>query len=70
MVEGGADRRVDLVGAELVDEAVLLRGEKAIGEEGVNALESMPLFALTGKMTSRGTEKLGADTLEIFERQP
>ena len=68
MVEGGATVAASFVGADLVDEAVLLRADKTIGKEGVNALEGMPLTALTEKMTSRGTEKLGADTLETFER--
>ena len=54
--------------ADLVDELVLLRGEKNIGATGIEALEGMPLDGLTGQLQSRGREKLGADTLEIFER--
>ena len=68
MVEGGATVAASFVAADLVDEAALLRADKAIGREGVNVLEGMPLSALTAKMTSRGTETLGADTLEVFER--
>ncbi len=68
MVEGGPTVAASFVAADLVDKAVLLRADKTIGADGVNALEGMPLSALTGKMTSRGTEKLGADTLETFDR--
>ena len=68
MVEGGPTVAASFVAADLVDEAVLLRADKTIGDGGIAALEGMPLAALTGKMTSRGVEKLGADTLETFER--
>ena len=47
MVEGGATVAASFVAADLVDEAVLLRADKAIGREGVNVLEGMPLSALT-----------------------
>ena len=68
MVEGGAKVAASFVEAGLVDEAVLLRADKTIGTDGVDALEGMTLSKLTGAMTSRGTEKLGGDTLEVFER--
>ena len=68
MVEGGATVAASFVDADLVDEAVLLRADKIIGADGVAALECMALGKLTGKMTSRGVETLGADRLEVFER--
>jgi len=68
MVEGGPTVAAAFVAADRVDEAVLLRAEKTIGADGIDALEGMPLSALTGSLRSRGTEKLGADTLETFER--
>lgn len=68
MVEGGPKVAASFVSAGLVDEAVLLRGEKSIGAGGIDALEGMPLDLLTGNLTSRGTEKLGADVLESFAR--
>ena len=68
MVEGGPTVAASFVGADLVDEAVLLRADKIIGEGGIDALEGMPLSALTGHLQSRGSEQLGADTLEIYER--
>jgi diaminohydroxyphosphoribosylaminopyrimidine deaminase / 5-amino-6-(5-phosphoribosylamino)uracil reductase len=68
MVEGGPTIAAAFVAADLVDEAVLLRSPKEIGDTGIAALEGMKLEALTGKMTARGSETLGADTLETYER--
>jgi diaminohydroxyphosphoribosylaminopyrimidine deaminase/5-amino-6-(5-phosphoribosylamino)uracil reductase len=70
MVEGGPTVAASFVAADLVDEAVLLRGSKTIGANGVDALEGRPLTALTASpsLHSRGVEPLGDDTIEIFER--
>jgi diaminohydroxyphosphoribosylaminopyrimidine deaminase/5-amino-6-(5-phosphoribosylamino)uracil reductase len=68
MVEGGPTVAAAFVGADLVDEAVLLHAEKTIGADGIDALEGMDLTALTGSLHTRGREQLGADTLETFER--
>ena len=73
MVEGGPTVAAAFVAADLVDEAVLLRGANAIGPDGIDALEAMPLTALTGspRLRSRGTEIVGQesiDTIETFER--
>jgi diaminohydroxyphosphoribosylaminopyrimidine deaminase/5-amino-6-(5-phosphoribosylamino)uracil reductase len=67
MVEGGPKVAASLVAADLVDEAVLVRAEKSLGS-GIDALEGMPLEALTGKLKARGSERLGSDTLEAYER--
>ncbi len=64
MVEGGPKVAASFVSGGLIDEATLLRGEKTIGADGIWPLEGMPLDALIGKMTQRGTEKLGSDVLE------
>jgi diaminohydroxyphosphoribosylaminopyrimidine deaminase / 5-amino-6-(5-phosphoribosylamino)uracil reductase len=68
MVEGGPTVAGAFVAADMVDEAVLLRGEKSIGSGGIEPLEGMALSALTEHLQSRGSEKLGPDTLETFER--
>jgi diaminohydroxyphosphoribosylaminopyrimidine deaminase / 5-amino-6-(5-phosphoribosylamino)uracil reductase len=68
MVEGGPIVAAAFVGGDLVDEAVLLRTDKSIGANGIDALEGMALTALTETLQSRGNEKLGADTVETFER--
>jgi len=51
-----------------VDELALLRGEKNIGASGIEPLAGMPLDGFTGQLHARGNEKLGADTLELYER--
>jgi len=70
MVEGGPTVAAAFLAADLVDEAVLLRGPTLIGPDGIDALEALPLAALTAspKLRSLGIETVGADTLETFER--
>ncbi len=68
MVEGGPKVAGAMAAAGLVDAMVLLRAEKTIGADGIAPLEGMPLNGLTGQLQARGAEKLGPDTLEMFER--
>lgn len=68
MVEGGPTVAASFVGDDLVDEAVLLRADKTIGPDGIDGLEGMALSALTETLRSRGSETLGTDTVETFER--
>jgi diaminohydroxyphosphoribosylaminopyrimidine deaminase / 5-amino-6-(5-phosphoribosylamino)uracil reductase len=68
MVEGGPTVAASFVRAGLVDEAALFRSPKPVGADGINALEGLPLNALTDGMKSLATEALGADKLELFER--
>jgi diaminohydroxyphosphoribosylaminopyrimidine deaminase/5-amino-6-(5-phosphoribosylamino)uracil reductase len=70
MVEGGPIVAAAFLAADLVDEAVLLRSPHLIGPDGIDALEAMPLTALTDslRLRARGIETVGADTIETFER--
>jgi diaminohydroxyphosphoribosylaminopyrimidine deaminase/5-amino-6-(5-phosphoribosylamino)uracil reductase len=68
LVEGGPTVASSLVATNLVDEAILVRGEKTIGYTGIDPLEGMPLEAMTGRLTLRGSEKLATDTIETFVR--
>ncbi|MDO8874628.1 MAG: bifunctional diaminohydroxyphosphoribosylaminopyrimidine deaminase/5-amino-6-(5-phosphoribosylamino)uracil reductase RibD [Pseudolabrys sp.] len=68
MVEGGPTVAAAFVAADLVDEAALLRSQKELGDTGIAPLEGMKLEALTGKLKSLGSEQVGADTLETYER--
>jgi diaminohydroxyphosphoribosylaminopyrimidine deaminase/5-amino-6-(5-phosphoribosylamino)uracil reductase len=68
MVEGGPKVAGFIAAAGLADEVVVLHGEKNIGASGIEPLEGMPLNGFTGQLHARVSEKLGADTLEIFER--
>jgi diaminohydroxyphosphoribosylaminopyrimidine deaminase/5-amino-6-(5-phosphoribosylamino)uracil reductase len=70
MVEGGAMLAAALAQADLVDEFVLSRAPCVIGPDGVDALEGMPLAAMTQspRFISHGIEQLGVDTMQFFER--
>ena len=68
MVEGGPKVAGAVAAAGLVDELALLRGQKNVGADGIEPLEGMPLNGLTGQLHGRGSEKLGPDTLETYER--
>ena len=47
MVEGGPKVAASFLRADLVDEAVLLRGPVTIGADGIDALDGLALDALT-----------------------
>jgi diaminohydroxyphosphoribosylaminopyrimidine deaminase/5-amino-6-(5-phosphoribosylamino)uracil reductase len=68
LVEGGPIVASSFVAANLVDEAILVRSEKTIGDTGIDPLEGMPLEAMTGRLTLHGSEKLATDTIENFVR--
>ncbi len=68
MVEGGPTVAASFVAADLVDEAALVHGEKLIGESGIAPLDGMVLDALSGHLHVTGSERLGPDTLEHYER--
>ncbi|PWB57360.1 MAG: riboflavin biosynthesis protein RibD, partial [Bradyrhizobiaceae bacterium] len=70
MVEAGPILSSALLAADLIDEAVLLRGPLAIGADGIDALEGLPLAALTdgSNLQQTGSDILGADRVELFER--
>ena len=70
LVEGGARVASSFVSSGLVDEFWLLRGPRAIGADGVPALDALPLSELTGSSSfrQRASETLQADTLTIYER--
>jgi diaminohydroxyphosphoribosylaminopyrimidine deaminase/5-amino-6-(5-phosphoribosylamino)uracil reductase len=70
MVEGGPTVAASLVAADLVDEAAMFRAPTAIGADGIDALEAMPLSALTAspRFAARGIEAVGEDSLATFER--
>ena len=70
MVEGGPTVAASFVEADLVDEAVLLHAQQAIGAQGIDALEGMPLTALTQspKLKLHRSEELGTDRADLYER--
>lgn len=71
MVEAGPRVAAAFLRADLVDEAFLLRGPDAIGADEIDALDALPLSALTGspKLRQTGVESFGSDTHIHFERR-
>lgn len=69
MVEGGPTVAAAFVAADLVDEAALIFSDKVIGEGGIAPLEGMALDALNTHLHAVGSEPLGPDTLERYERR-
>ena len=71
MVEAGPILSAAFLAADLVDEAALFRSPEALGADAIDALEGMPLSALTLSPRLRlvGREQVGADTLEMLERK-
>jgi diaminohydroxyphosphoribosylaminopyrimidine deaminase/5-amino-6-(5-phosphoribosylamino)uracil reductase len=70
MVEGGPILAASLLSADLVDEAVLFRSPHLLGGGAIDALDGMPLIALTQSpnLVPAGSERLGLDRVEAFER--
>jgi diaminohydroxyphosphoribosylaminopyrimidine deaminase/5-amino-6-(5-phosphoribosylamino)uracil reductase len=71
MIEGGPTLAAGFVAADLVDEAVLFHSPKMVGPDGIDALNGLPLAAITqsarlGRVT---TQPVGADQCEVFERR-
>jgi diaminohydroxyphosphoribosylaminopyrimidine deaminase / 5-amino-6-(5-phosphoribosylamino)uracil reductase len=71
MVEAGPTLAAAFVKADLVDEAVLLRAATSIGTRGIDALQGLPLEALTrsDRLVLTGSEMVGADTMEHYQRR-
>ena len=71
MVEGGPTLAAAFLAADLIDEAVLFDSPKVVGAEGIDALENMPLAALTESPRFKcvAHKSVGADTCTLFERR-
>jgi diaminohydroxyphosphoribosylaminopyrimidine deaminase/5-amino-6-(5-phosphoribosylamino)uracil reductase len=70
MVEGGPIVAASFVQADLVDEVALFRRTHPIGADGIDALDGLPLTAVTQspRLRSCGVEAVGEDMLEMFWR--
>jgi len=71
MVEAGPILAAAMLEADLVDEAALLRSPRPIGPDGMDALEGLPLAALTGspRLELIRTELAGEDTIAFRARR-
>jgi diaminohydroxyphosphoribosylaminopyrimidine deaminase / 5-amino-6-(5-phosphoribosylamino)uracil reductase len=70
VVEGGSRVAASFVAADLVDVVWLLRAPQAIGADGINALDALPLTQITqsSAFRVRASDTLDQDTLTIYER--
>ena len=70
MVEGGPKVAVSMLQAGLIDEVVLLRGPGTIGEDGIDAIQGIPLDILTASPYFRetGRDNVGPDEMVLLER--
>jgi diaminohydroxyphosphoribosylaminopyrimidine deaminase/5-amino-6-(5-phosphoribosylamino)uracil reductase len=70
MVEAGPILAAALVRADLVDEAVVFRSPNALGPDAIDALEGLPLEALTQspRLVCLGSEAAGNDTVTVLAR--
>ncbi len=68
MVEGGPKVAGTFAAAGLVDELALLRGREKHRRRRHRAARRHAADGFTGQLHARGSEKLGADTLELYER--
>ena len=70
LVEGGPIVAASLVKADLVDAGVLFRALTMIGAGAIDALEGLPLSALTdaGSLVAVSKEQVGEDGIELFAR--
>ena len=68
MVEAGPILAAALVRDDLVDEALLFRSTMSLGPDAIEALDGLPISALTSRMQATGREAVGTDTVETFER--
>jgi diaminohydroxyphosphoribosylaminopyrimidine deaminase / 5-amino-6-(5-phosphoribosylamino)uracil reductase len=71
MVEAGPILAAAVLGADLVDEAALLRSSKVIGPDGIDALEGLSLAALarSPRLELIRTEIAGPDTIDFLARR-
>jgi diaminohydroxyphosphoribosylaminopyrimidine deaminase/5-amino-6-(5-phosphoribosylamino)uracil reductase len=71
MVEAGPILAAALLEADLVDEVALFRSDKVVGPDGIDALEGIPLTALSQSphLASVQSEAVGEDSCEILERR-
>jgi diaminohydroxyphosphoribosylaminopyrimidine deaminase / 5-amino-6-(5-phosphoribosylamino)uracil reductase len=69
LAERGTRVAASFVSANLVDEAVIFRAPIAIGADGVEALDGLPLTALNTHLHAVGTDAVGPDRAERFERK-
>ncbi len=70
MVEGGPRVAASFVRGDLIDAAALFHSDRPIGADGIDALDGLPLAALTRSqaLAAQAVETIGPDRVETFRR--
>ncbi len=70
MVEGGPRVAASFVRGDWIDEAVLIRSDRSIGADGLDALDGLPLTALTQSkaLAAGAVELVGSNRVETYSR--
>lgn len=70
MVEGGSRVASSFVATDLADEIWLFRGAEAVGADGVDALDALPLSKIAQSQAFKvhASETFGKDNLTVYER--
>jgi diaminohydroxyphosphoribosylaminopyrimidine deaminase/5-amino-6-(5-phosphoribosylamino)uracil reductase len=69
MLEGGPTLAAAFIAADLVDEAVLFRSPKIVGPDGVDALATGALEALSARLKRLSSEPAGTDRQDHYGRE-
>jgi diaminohydroxyphosphoribosylaminopyrimidine deaminase / 5-amino-6-(5-phosphoribosylamino)uracil reductase len=69
MVEGGPTLAAAFIAADLVDEAVLFHGPKIVGPDGIEALATDAMEALTRRLQQASSEPVGPDRQVNYARE-
>ena len=69
MVEGGPTLAAAFIAADLVDEAVLFHSPKIVGSDGIEALATAAMEALTRRLKQVSSEPVGADRQVNYARE-
>jgi diaminohydroxyphosphoribosylaminopyrimidine deaminase / 5-amino-6-(5-phosphoribosylamino)uracil reductase len=68
MVEGGPTLAAAFVAADLVDKAVLFHSPMVVGADGIEALASGPMAALSARLKQVSSEAVGPDREDRYVR--
>jgi diaminohydroxyphosphoribosylaminopyrimidine deaminase/5-amino-6-(5-phosphoribosylamino)uracil reductase len=69
MVEGGPTLAAALIGADLVDEAVLFHAPKTVGLDGIDAVAAPAMAMLNDALRFTDSVVIGTDRQDIYERR-
>jgi diaminohydroxyphosphoribosylaminopyrimidine deaminase/5-amino-6-(5-phosphoribosylamino)uracil reductase len=69
MVEGGPTLAAAFIAADLVDEAVLFHSPKIVGADGIEALASPAMAALSARLKQVSSEPVGVDRQILYVRE-